>query len=93
MDNEVERSPRHGVIPGFLLLMLARFVGLIPEAALEPLATSASALTVLAMAALGLETDLRGVAKAGGRAIGVVTLSLLVLCSVSFGLLHLLALG
>jgi uncharacterized membrane protein YadS len=47
-------------------------------------------LTVVSMAALGLGTDLRAVARAGGRVIAVVSLSLLLLAAISLSVIRLL---
>jgi uncharacterized membrane protein YadS len=52
----------------------------------------AQALTVLAMAALGLGVDGGAVRRAGPRAVLAVTLSLLLLLALAFGLLKILAL-
>lgn len=88
------RMPWHKLVPwfidGFLLLAVLRSFGLLPEVVLAPAAAAATALTVLSMAALGLSTDLGSVAKAGGRVTAAVTLSLLVLGAISFGLIRLL---
>jgi uncharacterized integral membrane protein (TIGR00698 family) len=88
------RMPWHKLVPwfidGFLLLAVLRSFGLIPQAALAPTAAVATWLTVLSMAALGLSTDLRSVAKAGPRVTAAVTLSLVVLGAISFGLIHML---
>ncbi|WP_081689246.1 YeiH family protein [Inquilinus limosus] len=88
------RMPWHKLVPwfidGFLLLAVLRSFGLLPEAVLAPAAAVATWLTVLSMAALGLSTDLGSVAKAGGRVTAAVTLSLLVLGAISFGLIRLL---
>lgn len=88
------RMPWHKLVPwfidGFLLLAVLRSFGLLPEAVLAPAATAATALTVISMAALGLSTDLGSVARAGGRVTAAVTLSLLVLGAISFGLIRLL---
>jgi uncharacterized integral membrane protein (TIGR00698 family) len=88
------RMPWHKLVPwfidGFLLLALLRSFGLLPEMVLAPAATAATWLTVLSMAALGLSTDLSSVARAGGRVTAAVTLSLLVLGAISFGLIRLL---
>lgn len=88
------RMPWHKLVPwfidGFLLLAVLRSFGLLPEVVLAPAATMATALTVISMAALGLSTDLGSVAKAGGRVTAAVTLSLLVLGAISFGLIRLL---
>jgi uncharacterized integral membrane protein (TIGR00698 family) len=86
--------PLHRLVPwyivGFLALIGLRSAHLVPEATLGPISTAASLLTVISMAALGLGTDLRTVARAGGRVTAVVALSLLVLGVISFGLIRLL---
>jgi uncharacterized integral membrane protein (TIGR00698 family) len=91
------RPGLHKLVPwfivGFLLLALLRSAGLLPQVALAPAATLANWLTILAMAALGLSTDLRSVAQAGGRVTAAVTLSLIVLGAMSFGLIHLIGIA
>ena len=79
-------------IVGFLLMMGARSLGLIPAAVLPVLGGLTTALTVLSMAALGLSTDARAVARSGLRIAAVVTLSLLALVGLALGLISLLAL-
>jgi uncharacterized integral membrane protein (TIGR00698 family) len=76
-------------IVGFLLLALARSLGLIPQDLLRPLRTVAAVLTTIAMAALGLGVDIRVVAKAGLRVATAVTVSLIVLGMISFALIRL----
>jgi uncharacterized integral membrane protein (TIGR00698 family) len=76
-------------IVGFLLLALARSLGLIPQDLLRPIRTVAAVLTTIAMAALGLGVDVRVVAKAGARIAAAVTLSLVVLGVISFALIRL----
>ena len=80
-------------IVGFLLMMAARSFGLIPAALLPPMDQAATALTVLSMAALGLSTDARAVARSGPRIAIAVTLSLLVLLGLALALVGLLAVG
>lgn len=80
-------------IVGFLLMVAARSLGALPVAALPILARAAAALTVVSMAALGLGTDMRAVARAGGRVTGTMVLSLLVLGLASLGLIHVLRVG
>ena len=91
------RPPLGQLVPwfilGFLALATARSAGFIPEAALRPVSTLATGLTILSMAALGLGVDLRTVARTGARVTAVVTLSLLVLGLVAFLLIRLLAIG
>ena len=48
----------------------------LPQPVLAPTAAAANLLTVVSMAALGLEVDVRVVARAGGRVMTVVTASL-----------------
>ncbi len=91
------RPALHELVPwfivGFLLVAAVRSVGLIPEGFLKPLATTASLLTTLSMAALGLGVDVRVVARAGLRVTLAVTASLLVLGLISFGLIRLVAIA
>lgn len=72
-----------GFILGFLALMAARSLGLIPVALLDPIWLVTKVLTILAMAALGLGVDVATVARAGGRVTLAVTLSILLLAAVS----------
>ncbi len=98
-DAEADAAPRRvplshllpWFIVGFLLMMGARSLDLIPAAALPVLGWLTTALTVLAMAALGLSTDARAVARSGPRIAAVVTLSLLALIGLALGLIGLLA--
>ncbi|WP_372706857.1 YeiH family protein [Brevundimonas sp.] len=86
-------SIRHLVpwfIVGFLLMMAARSVDLIPAAALPVIAQAATVLTLISMAALGLSTDVRAVARSGVRIAAVVILSLLALIGLALGLIGLL---
>jgi uncharacterized membrane protein YadS len=45
-------------------------------------------MTIVAMAALGLGVSIRAVASAGTRVTGTVTISLLLLCAISLGLIR-----
>ena len=87
----------HRLVPwfivGFLGLAAVRSAGLIPAVALPPIATAANLLTIVSMAALGLGTDLKVVARAGGRVTAAVTLSLLALGAVSLGLIRMLGIS
>ncbi len=87
----------HRLVPwfivGFLCLAALRSAGLMPAAALRPAAEAASLLTVVSMAALGLGTDLRVAAQAGGRVTAVVVLSLAALGLLSLSLIRLLGLA
>jgi uncharacterized integral membrane protein (TIGR00698 family) len=91
-DVAVARPPLHRLVPwfilGFLVLAAARSLDLIPTVLLAPTAKAAGLLTVVSMAALGLTTDLKVVAKAGGRVTAAVSLSLLALGGVSLALIY-----
>jgi len=98
---EGAKTPRRGValhqlvpwfIVGFLLMMGARSLDLIPASALPVMSETTKVLTVLSMAALGLSTDARAVARSGVRIASVVVLSLLALMGLALGLIYLLAL-
>ena len=82
----------HELVPwfivGFLVVAGLRSFGLIPQAMLVPLATTASLLTTVSMAALGLGVDVRVVASAGVRVTAAVTASLVVLGLLSLGLIR-----
>ena len=82
----------HELVPwfivGFLVLLAVRSSGLIPGGLLPPIKTAANLLTTISMAALGLGVDVRVVAQAGLRVTAAVTVSLLVLGAVSFGLIR-----
>jgi uncharacterized membrane protein YadS len=86
------RPPLHQLVPwfvvGFLGLAALRSAGLLPHEALAAAATVASLLTIVAMAALGLGVNIRVVASAGARVTGAVTISLLLLCVISLGLIR-----
>jgi uncharacterized membrane protein YadS len=91
------RLALHKMVPwfivGFLLLAALRSAELIPQAALPPAAIAANLLTIVSMAALGLGTDLKVVARAGGRVSATVTLSLWLLGGISLLLIRLLRIG
>ncbi|OYV36177.1 MAG: hypothetical protein B7Z80_16365 [Rhodospirillales bacterium 20-64-7] len=84
----------HHLLPwfilGFLILLGLRSAGWIPAPLLAPMKLLASLLTTVSMAALGLGVDVRSVAQAGLRVSSAVTLSLVVLGGLSFGLIRLL---
>jgi uncharacterized integral membrane protein (TIGR00698 family) len=91
------RPPIHHLVPwfilGFLLLVILRSIGLVPHAALAPIGETATILTVVSMAALGLGVDVRTVAQAGARVTAAVIVSLLGLGAISYALIALLHLG
>jgi uncharacterized membrane protein YadS len=76
-------------ILGFLALMALRSLGAIPAILFEPIGSITKALTVLAMAALGIGVDARDVARAGGPVTLTVVLSLALLTGLSVALIAL----
>jgi uncharacterized integral membrane protein (TIGR00698 family) len=75
-------------IVGFLLVLAARSLDLIPAAFLPAITRTAAVLTTVAMAALGLGVDVRVVARTGLRVTVAVTGSLIFLGLLSYGLIH-----
>lgn len=69
-------------IIGFITLMTARSLHLIPTSALAILKTSANLLTVFAMAGLGLGVDIRTLKRAGGRVVLVTIASLALMATI-----------
>ncbi len=82
-----------GFILAFLTMAGLRSAGLLPEAAVHPMAATANALTIVSMAALGLGVDVRSVVKAGPRVTLAVVRSLAALTAVSLGLIRLLGIA
>ena len=80
-------------IAGFLALAAARSLGVIPAPALPVLARGAGYLSVVAMAGLGLGTDIRMVARSGGRVALAAMGSLVLLGALSLGVVQALRLG
>jgi len=80
-------------IVGFLGLALMRSVGRVPDAVLRAIVPTATLLTVISMAALGLGVDLKVLRTVGARVTLAVTLSLLVLLAISLGLIRLLGIA
>jgi uncharacterized integral membrane protein (TIGR00698 family) len=76
-------------VPAFLVLAGLRSAGLIPPAATQPIAAVAAILTILSMAALGLNVDLRLLARIGARVTASVTLSLVFLIAISLAVVRL----
>jgi uncharacterized integral membrane protein (TIGR00698 family) len=88
------RGPRlHELVPwfivGFLVVLIVRSLGFIPQDLLRPITRTAAVLTTVAMAALGLGVDVRVVARTGPRVTLAVTISLIVLGMMSYGLIRL----
>ena len=76
-------------ITGFLVVLIVRSLGLVPQVALPPITQLAATLTTIAMAALGLGVDIRVVTKSGVRVTLAVTASLIVLGLISYALIRL----
>ncbi len=89
--NREARPTLHQMVPwfiiGFLGMVAARSFSLIPEVALAPIASLATLLTVISMAALGLGVDVRTVARAGGPIIAAVVLSLSALIGIALAMI------
>jgi uncharacterized integral membrane protein (TIGR00698 family) len=90
-------SGRHGprlgeLVPwfiiGFLIALIARSLGVIPQSLVFPITRGAAFLTTVAMAALGLGVDVRVVARTGVRVTLAVIVSLIVLGAMSYGLIR-----
>ena len=79
-------------IVGFLAMIVLRSLDLIPQGLLAPTAAASGLLTIIAMAALGLQTDIRAVARAGRRVVAAVVLSLTALILLALALIGLLGL-
>ena len=77
-------------IVAFLVLATLRAFGAIPTAWVAPTRVVSTYLTIVAMAALGLSADLRSVARAGGRVIAAVSVSLLGLVALGVAIIRLL---
>jgi uncharacterized integral membrane protein (TIGR00698 family) len=77
-------------IIGFLVVLAVRSVGLIPQSVVPAITSVAALLTTIAMAALGLGVDIRVVARSGARVTLAVTVSLIVLGVMSYGLIRLM---
>jgi uncharacterized integral membrane protein (TIGR00698 family) len=75
-------------ITGFIIVLSLRSLGLIPRVLVLPITQTASLLTTVAMAALGLGVDIRVVARTGPRVTAAVTLSLILLGLISYALIR-----
>jgi uncharacterized membrane protein YadS len=94
LDRANRRGPDlHELVPwfitGFLMALIARSLGLIPQSVLPTVTHVAAILTTISMAALGLGVDVRVVAKSGVRVTLAVTGSLIILGLISYGLIRL----
>ena len=93
-DRPNRRRPAwHELLPwfitGFLILLVVRSLGLIPQGVLPAITYIAGTLTTISMAALGLGVDVRVVARSGVRVTAAVTGSLIVLGLISYALIRL----
>ena len=77
-------------VVAFLVLAALRAAGVLPPAAVHAAGQVSTWLTIAAMAALGLGTDVRALLAAGPRVIAAASLSLLLLGLLALGLLTLL---
>ncbi len=75
-------------IVGFLMLGALRSFQFVPDLVVAPVTKTATVLTVLSMAALGLGVDVRVLSTVGGRVTTAVTLSLFLLLGLSIGLVQ-----
>ena len=94
LDRANRRRPDlHELVPwfitGFLVVLIVRSLGLIPQSVLPTITHVAAILTTISMAALGLGVDVRVVAKSGVRVTLAVTASLIILGLISYGLIRL----
>ncbi len=84
-------------IPWYILAFAGaaalRVLGFVPTWAAQPLGVACDLLTLVAMAALGLSTDLKAATTAGVRMATAASVSLLALAGMSFVLLRLLRLA
>jgi uncharacterized integral membrane protein (TIGR00698 family) len=97
-DGAARRRPRlNELVPwfivGFLVVLIVRSLGLVPQAALPAITGTAALLTTVAMAGLGLGVDVRVVAQAGPRVTLAVTASLIALGIMSYALIRLAGIG
>jgi uncharacterized integral membrane protein (TIGR00698 family) len=95
LDRANRRRPDlHELVPwfitGFLIVLIVRSLGLIPQSVLPTITHVAAILTTISMAALGLGVDVRVVAKSGVRVTLAVTASLIILGLISYGLIRLI---
>jgi uncharacterized integral membrane protein (TIGR00698 family) len=80
-------------VVGFLVALTIRSLGFIPPSVLPATTAAATLLTTVAMAGLGLGVDVRVVARTGVRVTLAVTVSLIALGVMSYGLIRLAGVG
>jgi uncharacterized integral membrane protein (TIGR00698 family) len=83
-------TPRARLVPwfivGFIVVAGLRSAGWLSDEVIAAIRWTATSLTIVAMAALGLGVDVRALRKSSGRVILVVCLSLSLLCVMSVAL-------
>lgn len=96
-DDRPRQRRRGGLVPwfvvGFIILAALRSVGGLPHAGASAAKLAASWLTIAAMAALGLASDLRAVRRVGARVMLAVGASLVALLVMSVSMIRVLRLG
>ena len=80
-------------IVGFLLLAGLRATGVVPETLVQLAGRASSALTIIAMAALGLGVDVRVLGRVGGAVTATAVGALVLLLGISIALVRLLGIG
>ena len=80
-------------IVGFLLLAAARATSLLPQVAVMWAGQISGALTIVAMAALGLGVDVRVLARVGGAVTATAVGALALLLGISVALVRMLGIG
>ncbi|MBN8998268.1 MAG: putative sulfate exporter family transporter [Rhizobiales bacterium] len=78
---------------GFFALAAIRALDIVPQAGLDLARTASTALTVVAMAALGLGSDLRALSRSGGRVALAAALSLAALVGASLVFIRIAAIA
>jgi uncharacterized integral membrane protein (TIGR00698 family) len=80
-------APRGQLVPwfiiGFVIVAALRSTGLFSASTIEAIRVVATALTIVAMAGLGLGVDLRTMKRSSGRVVAVVCVSLVLLCGMA----------
>jgi len=78
-------------IIGFVLLVLARSIDILPHVLLQPSQHLSGFFTTLSMAALGLQVNIRSVLASGGRVLAAGSLSIVALTGIAFAALHIIS--
>jgi uncharacterized integral membrane protein (TIGR00698 family) len=93
---QISRPALHRLVPwfivGFVGAAAARSAGIVPDVVLAPASAVAAIMTIVSMAALGLGTDVRSLARSGVRVAAAVTLSLVGISAISFFLVRIVGL-